>query len=136
MPWGKRKKQKIEEEDELPTGEDDEGSEDDTDTEDEGYEDKISQLNQEIEKLKSAVITDQKKQGRPKKIENQPAEKQEISGEFTLTEDEINMAVTALAATDEYKLYQKVLVGERVAKIIESYAEAMRKKNGIQGNSD
>lgn len=55
------------------------------------------------------------------------AEPVQEQGEFTLNGEEMGLAITALAERDEYKLYVQVMVGKKIADMIEAY-KAVKKE--------
>ena len=112
MVWGKKKAKKVEEEDELPMGaeEEDEATKGD-------YNAKIKELDARIAKL-------DKKAG--KAIEKN----QEQGGEFNLNEEEMALAVNALANSEEFKIYRQMIVGQKIAEIIGSYNKVIGERVG------
>ena len=57
------------------------------------------------------------------------AKKAEPEGKFSLNENEMALAVNALANSEEFKLYQQMVIGEQVAQIIAAYKESVGGKS-------
>jgi len=53
------------------------------------------------------------------------------SGEFNLDQNEMALAVNALANSEEFNLYRKMVVGQQIAKIVADYNEAVGGKSGV-----
>ena len=66
----------------------------------------------------------------PKKAKELKAEP-ETKGEFSLNENEMALAVNALANSEEFKLYQQMVIGQQVADIIAAYKEAVGGKSEV-----
>ncbi len=60
-------------------------------------------------------------------------EEQESKGNFSLTEAEMTLAVNTLASSEEFKLYQQMVLGEEIAEIIQGYNAAIQKKQEEEG---
>ena len=52
-------------------------------------------------------------------------------GEFSLNENEMALAVNALAASEEFKLYQQMVIGQQIAEIIDGYNKAVGGKDEV-----
>lgn len=59
----------------------------------------------------------------PKKLKTDKVE--EPKGEFSLSSDEMALAVNALAASEEFKVYQQMVIGQQIADIIAAYQKAV-----------
>ncbi len=74
-----------------------------------------------------------------KELESEPEEldvppeppKVKKEGEFSLSSDEMALAVNALAASEEFKLYQQMVIGQQISEIIAAYNKAVGGKSGI-----
>ena len=62
--------------------------------------------------------------------EELPVEKK---GNFNLNDDEMALAVNALAQSEEFKVYQQMVIGQQIAEIIQSYNAAVKKKQEDEG---
>jgi len=51
---------------------------------------------------------------------------QQGDGEFTLSPEEMALAVNALASSQEFKLHQQVLIGQKISEIIQGYQESLK----------
>ncbi len=49
----------------------------------------------------------------------------EVKGEFSLNSKEMALAVNALANSEEFKLYQQMVIGQQAADIIAAYNKAV-----------
>lgn len=56
--------------------------------------------------------------------------KEEPKGKFSLNDEEMALAVNALMNSEEFKVYQQMVIGQRIAEIIEGYNKVIRSKNG------
>ncbi len=56
---------------------------------------------------------------------------EEPKGEFSLNEDEMTLAVNALASSEEFKLYQQMVIGQQIADIIAAYNKAVGGKSEV-----
>ncbi len=55
----------------------------------------------------------------------------EVKGEFSLNENEMALVVNALINSEEFKLYQQMVIGEQAANIIASYNKAVEEKSEV-----
>lgn len=97
MVFGKKKKKK---EEELPEAEEQEEGQNE-------YEDKIAELNAKIRALGKKA--------------DKVVESEKSMGEFSLNENEMALAVNALASSEEFKVYQQMVIGQQIAVIIQEY---------------
>lgn len=58
-------------------------------------------------------------------------EPQQTEGKFSLNENEMALAVNALAERPELKVYNDFIVGQAIAKILEDYNKTVGKKEGL-----
>ncbi len=72
----------------------------------------------------------------PKPPKNLKVAKVEPKGEFSLNMDEMSLAVNALANSEEFKLYQQMVIGEQAAKIIAAYNKAVGGESGVQEDTE
>ncbi len=72
---------------------------------------------------------------KPKKPKEPKAE-QEPKGEFSLNEEEMALAVNALASSEEFKVYQQMVIGQQIANIITSYNKAVGGKSEVQEDTN
>ncbi len=56
----------------------------------------------------------------------------EVKGDFSLNESEMALAVDALARSEEFKLYQQMVIGQQAAEIIATYNKVVGGKSGMQ----
>ena len=116
MVW-KRKKQKPVEELLPEQEEQEEGTE-------EGYAEKIKELDTKIAAL-------------GKKADKAITKEPETKGEFSLDGNEMALAVNALASSEEFKLYQQMVIGQQIAGIIAEYNKVVGgKKDEIPSSED
>jgi len=54
---------------------------------------------------------------------------------FKLNEEEMTLAVNALASSEEYLLYRKLQVGAKIAEIIQGYQDVMDNTGKKQGKT-
>ncbi len=110
----KKKKEEVEEILPEPEGVEDTGKED--------YAAKIEEINAKIKAL------DQKA--------TKAVAKAEPKGEFSLSSDEMALAVNALASSEEFKLYQQMVIGQQIAEIITSYNKAIGEKSEVPSDTE
>ena len=72
---------------------------------------------------------------KPKKAK-EPKVETEPKGEFSLSENEMALAVNALANSEEFKLYQQMVIGEQAAQIIAAYNKAVGDKSEVQEDTE
>ncbi len=72
------------------------------------------------------------------KKNKEAAEKKEEKpeGKFSLNEGEMALAVNALAASEEFKVYQQMVIGQQIAEIITSYNKAVGEKQSEVPSSE
>ena len=64
-----------------------------------------------------------------KKAAPQPKKEEPVDEPgFNLSIEEMALAVNALASTEEFQLFRKMVVGQQIAEIIENYNAAVTKK--------
>lgn len=59
-------------------------------------------------------------------VKEAPAPTTVPAGKFTLTSDQMALAVNALAGSEEFKLYRQMVIGQQIAEIIEGYNQAIQ----------
>ena len=62
--------------------------------------------------------------------------KEKPKGEFSLNENEMALAVNALASSEEFKVYRQMVVGQQIAEIIDGYNKAVRSKSGTSSEEE
>ncbi len=72
----------------------------------------------------------------PKEIKKTKEPKEEKIGKFSLNEGEMALAVNALAASEEFKVYQQMVIGQQIAEIITSYNKAVGEKDEVPSSED
>ncbi len=81
-----------------------------------------------------------KKKKKEEKVNEEPADEieedkekkqPEPTGKFSLSEGEMALAVNALAASEEFKIYQQMVIGQQIAKIITDYNAAVKGKEKL-----
>lgn len=119
MVFGRKKgRPKLEKEPEetLPVADDEENDQKSQ------YDEKIAELNERIKALDKKAT--------------KAINKEETLGEFSLDENEMALAVNALANSEPFKLYRQMVLGQQIAKIIDGYNKVVGERNEIQGNPE
>jgi len=62
--------------------------------------------------------------------------KQKLQGTFTLNPEEMSLAVNALASSEEFKLYQRILVGQKIGVIIQGYQTYLQQQKNDVGETE
>jgi len=115
MAW-KRKKKKEETAEELKARlkelEESAEEEDQEEQEDQEEDEELPEAPQQIKKKKEIQT------------------KEKPKGEFSLNENEMALAVNALASSEEFKVYRQMVIGQQIAGLIDGYNKVVRRKNG------
>lgn len=133
-----RPKRKVEP-DALPQADDEVEEVEEQEEQEQDVDSKLAELNKKIEALKSMQVDkelDKIKQA-PEEQEEEDEDlppqkpKQKIAqGVFNLNAEEMSLAVNALASSQEFKIYQQVMLGQRIFSVIQSYQQY------VQANKD
>lgn len=117
MVFGRKKKKK---EIVLPMPEEETGETEETEEKlPQGYDEKMQEMDKRITGLKKLAASKQ-----ATTIEEQP------TGEFSLNEEEMALSINALASSEEYKLYQQMVIGQQIATMIEGYRKVITARKG------
>jgi len=57
-------------------------------------------------------------------------------GEFSLSEDEMALAVNALASSEEFRLYRQMVIGGQISQIVAAYNKAVGGKSEVQEDTE
>ena len=80
-----------------------------------------------IEELKSRLEELQKAKAPQPEPKPAPQIVQPKVGEFNLNLSEMSLAVNALASSQEFKVYEQMVLGQQIAKIIQGYNAVVKK---------
>ncbi len=72
----------------------------------------------------------------PPKPPKEEKKEEKPEGKFSLKEGEMALAVNALAASEEFKVYQQMVIGQQIAEIITSYNKAIGEKSEVPSSED
>lgn len=78
------------------------------------------------EKQKKKSKKEVKEEPEEPTVKKAPAPTAVPAGKFTLTSDQMALAVNALAGSEEFKLYRQMVIGQQIAEIIEGYNQAIQ----------
>ena len=107
------------------------------------FDERIAILNEKIAKLKDMSIDKSvkkvqettKEEDENEELEREeektlptPASVEKPEGTFNLNPEEMSLAVNALASSEEFKLYQQVILGQRISGVIQTYQEYMQQR--------
>ena len=116
MVFGKKKKKETAEELKARLAELEDAEEDTDEDRDEDEEDMLPEA--PTEPVKKVNKKGELKSPIPK----------ESVGKFNLSEDEMGLAVNALASSEEFKVYRQMVIGQQIAEIIDIYNKSIQGK--------
>ena len=120
--WKKKKKIEEPQEETLPEADDET---EDTDEPD------VTKYDKKIEELNAKIVELSKKTN---KIAEKKEKKQD--GEFNLSEEEMALAINALANSEEFKLYRQMVIGQQIAAMITEYNNVVSGRHGKEQEED
>ena len=83
-------------------------------------------------------VPEEKEEKLPKPQKTKKVEEStlEVKGEFSLTKEEMTLAVNALANSEEFKVYQQMVIGQQAAEIIAAYNEAIGGESEVSEDTE
>ena len=86
----------------------------------------VAKLTKKLDELKKKKVKAKEKEEKLEEQEEDVEEELEEATGFKLNQEEMGLAVNALASTEEFKVFQQFMVGQRIAQLIEVYNKAQK----------